>query len=407
MTRLARYRQLLARIEPTDPTDFAGRPEIYVRPPSALPHKLATALALQPASSHLVVGPIGSGKTTTLRRAVDALRTHLGETGDHAEYIDVSAEHQLNTERLPGVLIALAGRVLIRQVPARARRGRAYRAAVTALEKHTHGYDEWLHPDDFTAVLDALESWAGEQDPSDAFRLTHPGALKAPAPTSPMFSHLVEPLTTLRDGLGHSTILFFDSLDRLEDSARFQEAIVHDLPVLKRAGIGVVVVGPTRFALSKDRSVVDLFDEIHVVQAANAETVEGVAFLSQVLRSRASAEMLPDEVITSIARSSGGILRDLLSIATRAARDAYDRGHDQLTLSDAKDAAHAIGAGKAVGLDASSLELLVQVAAGEPFVLDERRLPLVERSQVVQTDPGQWRVHPALRMYLESPSKAA
>jgi len=410
MTRLERYRALLARIEPTDPKDFAGNADIYVPPPNGVSKQLATALALQPASSHLVVGAIGSGKTTTLRRAVDGLKDQVKEAGDHVVYVDVSAEHRLDEEPLGGVLLALAGIALrgaVKRKPGPL--SASLTAAYATIERHAHDYIEWVDRLDLGPDWDDEEEDERDYDVEvdDSVPVRHPGALKPPPSKSTRFAELAGALRTLREALGAHVTLFFDSLDRLENSARFAEAVTHDLPALASAGIGVAVVGPYRFALSKDRAIADLFDEIHVVQTANGLTPEGRGFLSSVLRGRAPVEMFPDDAVDLAAWGSGGVLRDLLSIATRAARHAYDLGHPHVTAEDVGVALRAVGGAKAVGLDDASLSLLARVSEGHPFNLDDKRLPLVERGQVVQTGVGEWTVHPALQAFMKSRSRAA
>ena len=74
---------------------------------------LALRLELEPGSTHLVLGGIGSGKTTELLRAQERLQKSLSEAGDHVEYIDVSLRHDLAAPTLSGVLVALAGLALV------------------------------------------------------------------------------------------------------------------------------------------------------------------------------------------------------------------------------------------------------------------------------------------------------
>jgi len=407
MSRLARYRELLGRIEPTGPAGFGVLSGIHVPPATRLAEKLATALALRPSSSHLVVGVIGSGKTTTVRAAAKELKVHVQGTGDRVEYVDVSRLHQLDAEPLPGVLIALAGLQLAKQ----AAKSQSITAEITrasvAIRRHAHGYIEWVEWDQ--EYEDHDSDGDADDDGDRSMPVYYPGTLKPPAKPALRFQSLVEPLRVLREagGANQNVIFIFDSLDRLESSARFRDAVEHDILILGRAGIGTVVVGPMRFGLSPSRSIAEHFAEIHVVQTANANSAEGLAFLAQVLRSRASVEIMPDGSLVEIARASGGVLRDLLSIATRAAMDAYDLGHDVIEEIDVRSAVQAIGAAKAIGFDSASLSTLRRVAAGEAFKLEEQNLSMVERGQVVQAEVGVWNVHPALELFLTPASEAA
>jgi len=396
MSRLTRYRELLSRLEPTGPNAFGGLPGIHVPSTTELERKLATALALRPSGSHLVAGVIGSGKTTTVGNVVRTLKEQFKETGDHAEYIDVSVRHQLDVEPLTGVLIALVGNEFVRRLAVG--HSQEESEAALSLKKHAEGFEE---------LVSVADQWAAHWEDEDGFpleRIVSPGALR-PQTILP-HAHLLEPLRVLRDAAGKKFVFVFDSLDRLLDSDRFREATEHDLPILKAAGIGVVVVGPARFGLASDRTVAKLFDVIHIVQTANPESPEGLAFLSQVLRNRASIDVLPGDAVHGIAANSGGILRDLLSLANHAAIDAYDRGKDAIDSADVRSATYTLGESKAVGLDAASLAILRSILSGVPFKLNDN-LGMVERGQVVQTSVGKWKVHPALRSFLEEVAEAA
>lgn len=402
MTRLARYRELLARLEPTGPKDFGRLPGIHAPPASRLPTKLASSLALKPTSSHLLVGAIGSGKTTTALDAVAKLKEQVRETGDWVEYIDVSREHRLDEEPLGGVLLALAGKALIRR--AQHARVPPPHEAIERLTIHANGFSEWVQYDDWHE---------GNREPPDddwtvGQYVRRHGAIRPPTKPSSRFARLADDLSTLRElgDEGRNVVFVFDSLDRLLETDRFRSAVEHDLPVLKAAGIGVVVVGPFRFGLSTDRTVASWFDEIHVVENLNLDYVGGAMFLHQVLRNRATSDMISIECAGGIVGACGGIGRDLLSIAQRAATEGYEAGHESVELTDVDAAVLALGSAKAVGLDDRSLKTLMGVEAGVPFVLEDN-LPMAERGQVVQTGVGEWSVHPALSLFLQRVAKAA
>ncbi len=327
-------------------------------------------------------------------------------TDDIVEYVDVSQWHELDEEPLPGVLVAVAGLALRRRA-SKLGKDPAFEKAFIALRKHAHGYTEWV---DWSDEPDFEPPEDDEQDEDPRYPVQVRGALQPPTPTSNRFGDLVEPLRVVRErGLeGRHCVLLFDSLDRLASGERFRDAVTHDLPVLKRAGIGCVTVGPMRFGLSSDRSLAALFDDLHVVQTANAESADGVAFLHAVLRARAPVEMIPDDAAEALARASGGVVRDLLSLAQRAAVEAYDRGLERLDRIAIEAAIHDIGAAKAIALDARSLDALRSISAGVPLDLkNDDHLAVIERGQAVQSGLGRWTVHPTLRELLRTDSEAA
>ena len=114
MTRLQSFRAFIAAMNPSsDPRD-AIKQGYYVDPHhGGVWSKLTRALELEPASTHLVLGGIGSGKTSELLRACAMLRSSLRESGDFVAYCDVSRHHDLRSPPRAGVLFALTSQFLV------------------------------------------------------------------------------------------------------------------------------------------------------------------------------------------------------------------------------------------------------------------------------------------------------
>ncbi len=91
-----------------DPADSISQ-GFYIAPKDSVARRIAARLDLRPASSHLVVGGVGSGKTTQLLITRDIL---LAEHPDAvAVYVDLSLHQDLDKLQ-PGSLLALAGLTL-------------------------------------------------------------------------------------------------------------------------------------------------------------------------------------------------------------------------------------------------------------------------------------------------------
>ncbi len=102
--RRTRFRDYMRRLDPTGDPAQAVAEGFYVPPPNAVSQRIATRIELEPASSHLLVGGIGSGKTTELI----AIERKLAEVEDLLPVrVDVPSRHRLDKLN-PGVLIALA-----------------------------------------------------------------------------------------------------------------------------------------------------------------------------------------------------------------------------------------------------------------------------------------------------------
>ncbi|MBI4953789.1 MAG: hypothetical protein HY908_17320 [Myxococcales bacterium] len=409
MTRLERFRAVVAALDPTAPPKAALDGGLYVAPPSSVTETLVHRLALAPNSTNLLLGHIGGGKTTTLLRAARALRDEVKEAGDRVFYEDVARRHCLDTEPLEGVLVALAGMDLIPATPLGSPIATAADEAAEEIRKHARGYTEWVTDDDDRA------DWGDGPDEGDdglpMRAVRHPGAIRSPmAPLPSRLRSLIKPLEALR--AGRHAIFFFDSLDRLTSPGEFRTAVEHDLRALRQAGIGVVVAGPIRYALGHDRTVYDLFDHVHVLPAADPSTPEGERFLCDVLRLRAPGSP-PDGLFEEperalIARASGGVLRHLVGLARSAAEEAYAGGAASVTAGHIEAAVQTLGDSLAFGLDDAQLAAVTKLMQGGGFVIrGEQELALLDSARIVFRRPGTFEVHPALSARLSGTRIAA
>jgi hypothetical protein len=153
--------------------------------------------------------------------------------------------------------------------------------------------------------------------------------------------------------------VLFDGLDRVVDVSQFISLLSVDLPVLKRVGIGVVAVAPQHARIWNHGVAQELFDEVHLHGAASIYEQDGIEFLKQVLLARtASSALLPAETYGILARQSGGIVRDLLSLARAAAEEAYRLGADTIEEAHVRTAADQFGRNLVVGISDEMIDRL-------------------------------------------------
>jgi hypothetical protein len=402
MTRLQSFRAFIAAMNPSSNPGEAINQGYYVEPPDGgVWSPLTKKLELEPASTHLVLGGIGSGKSSELLRAYKELRKSLRETKDFVRYCDVSKSHNLSALPRAGVLFALTGLKLMSR--ASTRKGvvvspvtlslREFaRGSVVSVDPHDYDYDEEASGHEHDDV-----SWLHEA-------VFKPGVLEAPR-TKPMDWRLSQQVPHLREflehypGVGHAAVMLFDSLDRLPEPAAFKQMVEDDIRALKSAGVGTVVVGPVRFIVGFDRSLADLFDHTHFQLAQDPRTEAGETFLCEILRRRITAGgLLPEECFPLIAQASGGVLRDLIALAKRSAEEAYANGHPEILPEDIARASEAFGRSLAIGLDDDQLKILQKVAESGSFVVrGERELSLLETRRVLLYPNNRWAVHPTLQ----------
>ena len=104
--RREKFRQYMARLSAAAHPREAIKEGLYVPLPGrSVADQLVSRIELEPAASHLVVGGVGSGKTTQLLVARDRLKEILDI---RPLFIDVSQKHDL-AHLQPGVLVVLAG----------------------------------------------------------------------------------------------------------------------------------------------------------------------------------------------------------------------------------------------------------------------------------------------------------
>lgn len=406
MTRLQRYRALLAAMNPSSDPQAAIDGGLYVDPPGqSVWAALKLKLELEPASSHLVLGGIGSGKTSELLKTCMALQGTLPEVGDFVAYCDVSQHHHLDEKPVRGVLFALAAGLLMKATGSLPQTGPVADAA-QVLRRFADGYFRTVRrrrlPDDDVSGPDRVALFDEEVEFVEGVMKPPPREESLPV----RFKWLVRNMQRVRAhilGEDKSAVVCFDSLDRLARPESFKTMVMDDVRALKRAGIGVVVVGPIRYSVGSDRGLVDIFDQTHFNLAVDPREPSGLAFLCDVLRRRSAASgLLPEEILAPIAQASGGVLRDLITLAKRSAEEAYAAGHPTVTLEDVERAADASGRSLAVGLDDAQLRLLRGVRSTGGFVVrGERELSLLETRRVLLYPGNRWAVHPTLARLLD------
>lgn len=312
----------MRRLDPTGDPAQAVASGFYVAPPNAVSQRIATRIELEPASSHLLVGGIGSGKTTELI----AIERQLSRVEDlFTVRVDVPSRHRLEKLK-PGVLVALAATEVCAELKREEALGVKVDDAVWAsfhrISVLTKGY--WGDP--------------SQDDPGDDDRWVQ-GMLEEPG-----LSEDVKALSTLlihvNGALHRHPVVLFDGLDRVADLSLLASVLTEDVPALGRAGVGLVIVGPQSLRFSPQRFVEKEFETVHLHGSVSLDTGEGIVFLTAVLRARADEEMLPSDSAASLARWSGGLLRDLVALGRAAGAEAYAAGSDTIQavhISTAQD----------------------------------------------------------------------
>jgi hypothetical protein len=201
-------------------------------------------------------------------------------------------------------------------------------------------------------------------------------------------------------------VLFMDSLDRLPEPLLLEAALKTHANLLRNGDLGLVLAGSIRLRHGLDRSLRDMFDQIYNTPYVNTDDESGLTFLTSVLRARLPASLLDAEACQHLATWSGGVLRDLLTLAQAAVNEAYVRGGDQVAGQHIRIAADGFGRKQMLGLDSQEIATLQRVRTRGTFVETSRKdlgLLLTRHILEYQDSAGEtiYRVHPTLRPLLE------
>lgn len=366
---------------------------LYVEPSGSISERLASSLELQPVGTHMLVGGIGSGKTTQLLR----VQQRLEGVGDvRAFFVDVLARQKMEHVTRKGVLLALAGLELNNAFPSDPGPPDIQTARKTI--EYARGY--WDDVDPYEGVT-----------PEDFDMTWREGIIVAPEKEYALqqMQQLQQAVQTLSGALPFRPVMLFDGLDRITDVSAFAELVSHDLPMLKQAGIGAVVVAPQHARTWQHGAMQDYFDALHLHGAAHTGDDEGVAFLHAVLHARvADISVLPEALWITIARWSGGIVRDLLALARASAEEAYRVGADAVEDTHVRVTADQFGRNLLMGIEQDMVNRLKSLAPKpNPFVprpsvpftvATETDVMLLLRRLIIEvpTTPVHYILHPTI-----------
>jgi len=359
--------------------------EVCVEAAGSVSVRIAAELALAPSSTHLLIGGIGSGKTTQLL-AAQKLVSQIHDT--RALYIDVSKRHDI-AKMVPGVIAVQVGLALDEVL---AHCGMSDLAK--KLHEIAHGHRAPREPDPRTEQLN-----------SSGYV---PGILVASEPLAERVEQSLQPLVdllNLSEWESSHLVIMLDGLDRMADITSFEQIVIHDVKALSSLGIGVVLVGPLRVLYGLDRTITEHFDSLHYQPWLDVkQDPDSRTFLHDVLRKRVPEQAFSDTAIDELVLASGGVLRDLLTLSQVACVETYLRGADRVEDAQVAAAIDMFGRKHLQGLRPAELEVLQRVRTKGSFAqTSEDDLALLVTRRVLEyRKQGQPRheVHPTTEKLL-------
>ena len=234
------------------------------------------------------------------------------------------------------------------------------------------------------------------------------GGLKPPMPVLERdireIRQPLEELLNVAREVHKDVVVIFDGLDRLLDPTKFWSVVYQDLRVFRELKVSVLATAPLSvlFGVGVGQSVSDHFDRVHhlTVVATDPERV----LLRSVLEKRRGSELLSDQNADSICHYSGGVLRDLISLARDAGEEAYVSDHDSITAADVEKVVHQLGTGYLRGLGPDAIKTLLNLESSKSFQVGQAaNVELLLTRRVLEYSSTDFRVHPALLSVIPRP----
>jgi len=350
-----------------------------------------------------LVGGVGSGKTTELLLAEQWLRK---QGNGLTFFYDISQETDLSSLN-SGALLARFGIGLdwiVLNLGSLSRAdSQAEKLGEFSREIMEFAFGKRVRRD-LTSIDDRPKSiYELARDEVESHFLTEnvPGKLNPPLP--PLNRDIQEVRAPLEEFLAiarkahRDVVVVFDGLDRLLDATKFWSVVHQDLRLLREMKVSVLATAPLSvlFGAGVGQSISDHFDRVHHLSVIASDPEN--ASLRSVLDKRRGSELLTMQEADAICHFSGGVLRDLISLARDAAEEAYVSDHDSITAADVEKVVHQLGTGYLRGLGPEATKTLLKLQSSKSFKVDvPANVELLLTRRVLEYSSTDFRVHPAL-----------
>jgi hypothetical protein len=413
--RRERFREYMRKLNPTAPARLTIDSGLIVEDLHGSQFKALVARAdLEPASQQLVVGGTGSGKTTALLLAEKL----LGQQGQTlCLYIDISSETDL-TDLNSGALLASFGLHLARAFSAKGFEDGLDDASRTAIKNARSDIERFAFGTRKSVWVPhktgADYMFGGRVDPEFWALMSgryvtegEPGKLPPPVPVLKsdirVIQKSLEAFIAAIQTRSLDIVAIFDGLDRLPTPDRFWSVVDQDFRALRQMRVGVMAAAPQSVLYGQGRAVSEHFDRVHQIRALSPDPEAG-GYLKSILSHRGGMDLLGQDVVGLICRGSGGVLRDLITLARDAGEAAYIEGAEQILAEHATAAIKQLGESYLRGLGPEQIGILWRLKKERSFdVAASPNIELLVTGRVLEYSATDFRVHPALEPLLPKP----
>jgi hypothetical protein len=386
--RLEFFRQQMAAFDgAADPRGAIENCFYIEEPEHSATNQLFKRICLKPNSRNLLLGGIGSGKTTQLFRLERLLR----DTDVHPYYVDVTSYEQLDMQEglLLKVIFSLELIDSLTQVGAL-----VDDESRNLIQKYAFG-----------SIGNSLIAGQMTVPELSAY---HPGVVSSLRSINQAhriktaFLTLVE---QFENRFSKTPFFLLDGLDRINDVERF---IRIASSVLEDGGCGFLIVGPLGMLYSGFSDGIDnLFDHFEYRSAFDVEKYTAARqFFKNILMSRSKKDFFQQPALEQVVRMSGGVLRDLINLTQEAIQEAYLYDSEKIDLQHVNRAVRSLGRAKILGLSDKESDILDRVVnSGEiiiPTSADEISLLASGRILEYRYPQRRFSAHPVLQALLSA-----
>ena len=389
--RLKLFRERMAAFEGAANPSEAIESGYYVHAPGKLlVDNISNRIALRPSSSHLLLGGIGSGKTTQLLVACQ----QINEIEDiHAIYVDVSRYTDIS-KITTGVLTAITGLELAKLI--KDSQDKNVIESIKLIRNLAHGY---------TTEYDPYDDFYDDGGQYIAVK----GIIPKKTEGYGISLQLVETVSKLAKATFENygnLVLLFDGLDRLDDAKAFMQVVYSDAKSISSSGIGVVLIGSLTAIYGDYHDTVDKsLDYLCYQPFFDVENdPEAYNFFEKIIQTRSSEDFIEESAIKALIHFSGGVLRDFITLTQASIEETYLSGEDKVQEQQVLKAVDSTGRNQLLGISDNELKIIKQILQTGTFIprTDEDLRLLVRRVILEYRYPKlRYAVHPAMKPLIQ------
>lgn len=399
--RLELFRKQIAAFDgAADPIGAIHKGYIIEEPHQSSTNMLFKRISLRPRSKNLLIGGIGSGKTTQILKLFHLFQENR-DIGIFPLYIDVT-EYTRPNDIQGGTLDAIIGLELI-----------------NLFEKHRENYGLKVDESRKKIIQEFAYGSTVTQSETNLFEqlaksevfpiLKTPmskGVLSSQARLPNLSIRLIQVLSSLvkdfKDKFKQTPYFLFDGLDRVDEVEKVTQAASLDL---QNSGIGFLIVGAASLLYNSFINSIDnIFNHIEYRSAFDVERYEeAYLFFRDVLLARAEENFFQTEALNSLIILSGGVLRDLINLTQESIQEAYLNDAEIVEREHVEKAMFSMGRAKILGLNKeqyTTLKKLTESTLVTPTSSEEIYLLSSGRILEYRFPERRFDLHPVIRQFV-------